>query len=264
MIPILAAEASEKTLWYPTILGFLVVLFAVGLFCGSVYLLLSTNLGARLGFLIAFTGLMGFMVILTSLWMLTSSPVNTLRGRLPGWKAQEIVSAPSDSKIDTIHNVTRAGRKADAAQAADVKAAADEELVKHTALPGEPAEPQEFARFDIVTDYKAVNTFRIGGSEPNPLDFEITHEPLYAVIEFCPVKDPGTPFGVAPPEPECDPATDNQFIVFERDLGSLRVPPLVAFVGSVLLFGLGLLTLHWREKDEQAVARSLTPATVDA
>ena len=31
----------------------------IGLFCGSIYLLLGTNLGARLGFLVAFTGLMG-------------------------------------------------------------------------------------------------------------------------------------------------------------------------------------------------------------
>ena len=38
---------------------------AIVLFCGSIYLLLGTNLGARLGFLVAFTGLMGFMVILT-------------------------------------------------------------------------------------------------------------------------------------------------------------------------------------------------------
>ena len=51
----------HKGLWYPTILGVLVVVAAIVLFCGSIYVLLGTNLGARLGFLIAFTGLMGFM-----------------------------------------------------------------------------------------------------------------------------------------------------------------------------------------------------------
>ena len=49
---VLAAEGiKDRDLWYPTILGVLVVLSAVSLFCGSVYLLLATNLGARLGFL---------------------------------------------------------------------------------------------------------------------------------------------------------------------------------------------------------------------
>ena len=47
-------EQIPKDLWYPTILGILVVVAGVGLFCGSIYLLLGTNLGARLGFLVAF------------------------------------------------------------------------------------------------------------------------------------------------------------------------------------------------------------------
>ena len=47
------AEATPKGLWYPTILGVLVVVAGVGLFCGSIYVLLGTNLGARLGFLVA-------------------------------------------------------------------------------------------------------------------------------------------------------------------------------------------------------------------
>ena len=38
---ILAQEATPKGLWYPTILGVLVVIAAVGLFCGSIYLLLA-------------------------------------------------------------------------------------------------------------------------------------------------------------------------------------------------------------------------------
>ncbi|HEX6312402.1 MAG TPA: hypothetical protein VF152_12360 [Acidimicrobiia bacterium] len=86
-IVVLAQEhVTEKTLWNPTILGVLVVVAAIVLFCGSIYLLLGTNLGARLGFLVAFTGLMGFMVLLTMLWITTASPLNTLRGREASWK----------------------------------------------------------------------------------------------------------------------------------------------------------------------------------
>ena len=47
---VLAQEQIDKTLWYPTILGILVVVAGIVLFCGSVYLLLGTNLGARLGY----------------------------------------------------------------------------------------------------------------------------------------------------------------------------------------------------------------------
>ena len=63
---VLAAEGiKDRDLWYPTILGVLVVLAAVSLFMGSIYLLLATNLGARLGFLVAAAGLSGFMVLLS-------------------------------------------------------------------------------------------------------------------------------------------------------------------------------------------------------
>jgi hypothetical protein len=45
--------------------------------------------------------------------------------------------------------------------------------------------------------------------------------------------------------------------VFELDLGSVRVPPIVALLGSSVLFGLCLLGLHWRERDLQEQAAAL-------
>ena len=269
-LSLLAAETLEKDIWYPTILGILVVVFAVALFCGSIYLLLATNMGARLGFLVAFTSLMGFMVVLTSLWITTASPLNTLRGRIPGWDPIEVVRNLDNAKTPEVRDIEQDGRAVDAIEAANVKAAADENLIAVEALPGEAqATQQAFARFQAVTEYQVVNTYEIGGSQPNPLDFELSHTPLFAVVEFCKVVDTSesTPFGTAPPPPECttDPA-DTGFLVLRRDLGSLRVPPVVAFVASVLLFGLGLLALHWREKDERAAKRppvTLTPAVVD-
>ena len=46
-----------------------------------------------------------------------------------------------------------------------------------------------------------------------------------------------------------------------RDLGSLRVPPFVAFVCFTILFVLGLLMLHWRERDEQEAEAAAADAT---
>ena len=54
------------------------------------------------------------------------------------------------------------------------------------------------------------------------------------------------------------------YVILQRDLGSLRVPPFVAFGMSLILFVLGLLMLHWREKDEMAVAEAQRPTPAPA
>lgn len=265
----LAAEALDKGLWYPTILGVLAVVAAIVLFCGSVYLLLGTNLGARLGFLVAFTALMGWMTVLSVMWVTTASPLNTLKGRLPKWSVVEVVASPSKSSEADVRDLQAKGRTVDPTEAANVKASVDAALV----TPSDPnAAPGEFNRFSLVTDYKVVKTYEIGGSSPNPLSGELLHKRKLAVVTFCEVQKPDLPFGVPPPAPKCNPdSTKGGAIVLERDLGSVRFPPLVALVMSALLFGLGLLLLHWREKDERALKRAraaeppaTTPAPVNA
>jgi hypothetical protein len=255
-ILVLAQEHTvEKSLWNPTILGVLVVVSAVILFCGSIYLLLGTNLGARLGFLVAFTGLMGFLVVLSVLWMTTASPLNTIKGRVPAWKVKQVVADLDEAKIDNARTIKQQGEKVGATEAANVKAAVDDALVTEEATATEPEPPEKrFAQFAEVTEFMTGDTYEVGGGNPNPLDFEIRHEPLIAAVEYCEVVDVEVPFGLPPPEPACDPESDKQgFIILEYDLGSLRVPPVVAFVMFTVLFVLGLLALHWREKDEAAL-----------
>jgi len=261
-LPIVASEVIERSLWYPTILGILVVVFAVALFCGSLYVLLATDLGARLGFLVAFTALSGFMVVLTSLWITTASPLNTLKGRIPAWEPREILADVSESRVPAVRSIVQEGRKVSAVETANVKAAVDANLVAAEPLPGESlsagqkAAQAKFGRFQTVTDYLIQETYETGGTKPNPLDFEFRHAPLYAVAVFCEVAPPGVPFGVAPPEPKCDNNSENNgVLVLVRDLGSVRVPPIVAWFSSILLFALGLLALHWRERDEQEAAK---------
>jgi hypothetical protein len=254
---LLAQEIINKTLWYPTILGILVVGAGLVLFCGSIYLLLGTNLGARLGFLVAATGLAGFMVILSILWVTTSSPLNTLKGRIPEWNVKQYVSKLDQAQIKEVRRVSKKD-KVDTIEAANVKAAVDERLVtkQPTAIEKPTPEDNKFAKFDKVTDYQTVNTYEIGGSDPEFLDFQITHKPLFAIVEVCAVRPVETPFGVPPPKPECDPTSDkNGFMILERDLGQLRLPPILALICSLVLFGLGLLGLHWRERDEQEAAK---------
>lgn len=73
----------------PGIRGILVVLTGVVVLMGSVYLILGTNLGSRLGFLVSLTGLFGWLTILTFMWWLTPPAIGP-RGNLPSWKPVEI------------------------------------------------------------------------------------------------------------------------------------------------------------------------------
>ena len=112
----LIAEITEgpahPNLWNPTILGVLVVLSAIGLFCGSTYLLLATNLGARLGFLVAFASLTGFMVLLSTLWWTSgNSGIDPPHGRSPSWKVVDVVSDIRQSKIEAVQNIATDGRR---------------------------------------------------------------------------------------------------------------------------------------------------------
>ena len=54
--------------WEWELRGTLIVIMAVGVLCGSLFLILGTNLGARLGFLVALTGLAGWMFIMGAVW----------------------------------------------------------------------------------------------------------------------------------------------------------------------------------------------------
>lgn len=271
---VLAAEGiKDRDLWYPTIVGVLVVIAAVSLFCGSIYLLLATNLGARLGFLVAAAGLSGFMVLLTLLWLTTASPLNTLKGRPPSWKAVESIKGGdlSKSSVPQVRALKDSDQLTDTAEQANVKAAVDTLVVTPLGTPSEneTAATRRFQIYESATDYLAPTYYETGGgnifsdveihvSGQFPLLHVSLHKPKFAVVNLCTVDSAAlvVPFGEKPPTPKCDPSKPITSVVFERDLGSVRVPPFVALCASLVLFVLSLLGLHWRERDlqEQAAA----------
>jgi hypothetical protein len=70
--------------------GTLVVVMAVVLFCGSVYLLLSAVFGLRMAYLVAATGLFAFMIILSAIWAFGAPGTPKYlgpKGKLPAWVA---------------------------------------------------------------------------------------------------------------------------------------------------------------------------------
>lgn len=83
--------------WAPGFKGLLTVAVAVVILCGSVALILGTNSGARLGFLIALTGLFGWFVVMGIVWAAYGIGY---KGPAPTWKVADTVQGtPADSRI---------------------------------------------------------------------------------------------------------------------------------------------------------------------
>ncbi|MGZ6956670.1 MAG: hypothetical protein ACXVLO_12565 [Acidimicrobiia bacterium] len=285
-LSVLAAEGiKNRDLWYPTILGVLVVVAAVALFCGTPFLLLATNMGARLGFLVATACLSGLLVLISLLWLTNPSPVNTLKGRIPAWVAVEKIpnGDAARSKIPAIQQINDKGHAASEADVTNLKAAVDFNLiVNKNEQTGEilSGANGKYAEYTLATDYLVTKNqvtgggglfsqFKVDFGDGWPWVHVSLHKPLYAAVTTCKV-DASTaptevPFGAKPPTPKCSSTDPQQILVLERDLGSLRVPPLVGFLAFSLLFGLSLLCLHWRERDLQEAAKAAaapTPQTV--
>jgi hypothetical protein len=89
----------------PAIRAILVVLTGVVILMGSVYLLLGTNVGARLGFLLAAGGLFGWLTILGFTWWLTPPAIGP-RGDLPSWQVLDIVYGdPANSSVEAAQSL---------------------------------------------------------------------------------------------------------------------------------------------------------------
>jgi hypothetical protein len=261
---LLAAEGGEKTLWDPTILGVITVLCAVGLFCGSVYLLLSTNLGARLGFLVAGARLAAFMVLLSGSWIITATPLNSPKGRTAGWHVKEVVDDPSEAGIEDVRDIVGNGSAQDEEQLAQLRPALEAALVTASVPENEEAPEQPLAQFsastDLLTDFEGFQAYEMGGGTKNLF----WHNDKYAVVQFCTRLEVEVSAGEAPPVPECDPLVAKQWAVMQYDFGSIRQPPWIYFGFSVLTLAMFLLGLHWYEKDarereREGKSRSLQP-----
>ena len=93
--------ASLAITWEPELRGILIVIIAVTTLCGSIYLLLATNLGARLGFLVTFTALAGWMALMGAIWLVYGIG---LKGPEPSWDA-----VPGKTVIQDIASLRNAG-----------------------------------------------------------------------------------------------------------------------------------------------------------
>lgn len=249
-----AAEGAGGLQWDPAIRGILIVALAVAILCGSVYLLLATNTGSRLGFLIAATGLMGWMTLMGFTWWLYAiGPV----GPGPSWQVQEVVRGES---VDD----TSAAALPEARDLSDWEELPEEDpnrgeaqAAADDALTGDDSRA---AQFDAASDYVVRNVFLRGGKDPDSVlsRFPGPHPPQHVVVQVQEAVDVDVPFGEAPPPAEPDPSAPVLSVVMVRDLGSERLPPAAITISSLILFLVLCSTLHRRDKlAEETRARGL-------
>lgn len=238
--------------WKPEIRGVLTVAIAVAILGGSVYLLLATNVGARLGFLVALTALFGWMVILGSVWwMYGKGPL----GAAPSWQVIEINEGDlSQAQLEPLSSdpdlSTWVELPAGDAARAEAQATVDAELTL-----------SDNARFETTADYVAIDAWAYGG-KPQRTDqslvgrvkwaftdaFRVDNPTHYAIIQVRPAIETQALPGQPPPTPTADPSQPVISVVMVRNLGDLRFPSGVVTISSLILFLVCAYLLHRRDK----------------
>jgi hypothetical protein len=236
--------------WNPEIRGLSTVVIASVVLMGSVYLLLGTNLGARLGFLVSFAGLFGWMFLMGIIWWAYGIG---LKGPDASWKPKEIIVEFDQAKYDdVVGGITVDGQTVDAPgwlllaeddpRRGQAVSSADEILVNE-------------AKYFKAGDYQPVAVYETGGKRwPMPfgreeLDFlAFRREPRYSLVQVQPLVKQATEPGKAPPRPVADDTQPPRFVLMVRDLGSERVPAALVTVFSGVIFLASCLMLHRRDR----------------
>lgn len=260
--------------WEPEIRGAIVVMIGFCTLMGSVYLLLGTNVGARLGFLLALAGFFGWMFTMGAIWW---SYGIGLKGREPTWKPAQPITIVRDVNYFPSAELTDSiSIEADAAASDQIAAgeAALEDSGWEKLPESDPGRGQAIASADDIIqnkaqelaagEYQAVAVYTRGGDRwpkiNDTLDFTaFLHKPHYAVVEIAMIKPQLSEPGRAPAVPVIDTAKPHRYVVMLRDLGSRRQPAMFITLGSGMIFGVLCLMLHRRDKIA-AVNRGAVPA----
>jgi hypothetical protein len=248
--------------WSPFIRGIIVVAIGIGVLMGSVYLVLATNLGARLGFLVALAALFGWIMLMSAVWWVYGIG---LKGMDPSWKPVAVINNPAslstNPKIgsEDFKNATETQRAggwrllaADDPERGQAVAASDDIL-------------QNQAKVFQAGDYLTVAVFDKGGARfPKLGDFDLFafwHRPRYALVQVQPVIKQNTEPGQAPPTPVADTSQQPRYVLMVRDLGNRRRPAALICIGSTTIFLLLCYVLHRREKLVAANRSAPTPTS---
>ena len=254
--------------WEPELRGILTVLIGTVVWMGSIYLILGTNVGARLGFMIAFTGLAGWMLLMGLVWWMYGIG---LKGDVPEWK--QVEGATVIQEVDKLYQAGALDAPIDVTPQTDPVVASA--AVRHqpdaqgwaTVAPSAPefgqAEasagvfleeegsygPGEFkvtAVYEVDPPQESAYPKLFGRDELDQLAF--FHKPYYTLVEVAPYVELRAEPGRAPIAPEVDNSQQRQYVYMIRDLGSLREPSAYITIGSLIVFLAMCWFLHRRDR----------------
>jgi hypothetical protein len=267
--------------WDPEIRGILAVLVGTVVLGGSVYLLMATNIGTRLGFMLALAALFGWMTIHGLTWWIFP-PGNGPAGRQPAWEITEVNRGDlTQAALEEARDIDASGlpspeeiSELTPEQVEEISERDADRLDEWTLLPeGDAARGEAQTTVDAylaegniaglsTTDtYVYLYAFETGGKPERDGDsiwdrvsnrvantLRITHPPHYAIVQLQPALVQEEVAGQAPPAPEPDPNADVISVVLERDLGQRRLPAALVTLGSGAVFGLLCVMLHKRDQ----------------
>lgn len=249
--------------WEPEIRGILVVLVMVGVLIGGTYLIVGTNLGARLGFLVIMAALAGWMMSMGAIWWVYGIG---LRGETPTWEPNDPIAIVRDANFLDDAAVLDVPVNVDGMSPAESSVAAEAGMLEEGWVKLDEADPrraQAISSADEILqieaeefeagEYVAVAVYDKGGERypkiNDSLDFiAFWHAPHYAVVEIAPVLPQRTEPGRAPARPVIDEDAPREYVVMIRDLGNLRQPAMFITIGSGIVFFLFCWLLHRRDR----------------
>jgi hypothetical protein len=287
LVPTLAGIA-----WDPQIRNILSFVVGVTVLMGSVYLVLATDLAARLGFLVVLTAFFGWMIIHGTIWWIYP-PGQGPTGRVPTWDVQEIVYGDLGQSINAKVHEIKPGKLPTAKQMEDMTPEQIEKVSEGQNLgvwkllgPADAAKGEAQTALDAKLAAGAIpgledptkrvytNAFETGGKPQRQGDsiwdrisnrftntLRIKNPPHYVVVQFQPAKQVETVAGQPPPPPAPDPDSQVISAVLIRDIGQRRVPAALITLGSGLMFGVLCAMLHARDRRVAEHRSAPVPAT---
>ena len=247
--------------WEPTLRGIVVVVTMVVVLIGGSYLIVGTNLGARLGVLVILASLFGWMALMGAIWWTYGIG---LKGPEPSWKPADPITIVRDAKFLTDAGIVGSVPDLNGDPSTNAEAIT-QQLTNEGWIILDEADPQRgqaVAASDSIIqndaeefgagEYVSLNVYDIGG-ERYPLItesidfFAFFHKPHYALVEIAPVVAQRVEPGRAPARAVIDSEQPHRYVYMVRDLGAKRQPAIFITIGSTIVFLILCWLLHRRD-----------------
>ncbi|HEX3539736.1 MAG TPA: hypothetical protein VHT75_04760 [Acidimicrobiales bacterium] len=266
--------------WDPFIRGIVILALFIVLLPGSVYLVLSTDVGGRLGFLLMAAGISGMLCLLAILWMPLASTADI--GRPNSWKVLELVTGDYSGQVTVkgaaslpVGNLQAGTKpplqglttkhwywpfqgcsdsgwhKIDPSLINDPESTADKFLANTS---GSSVGPLLTSPFSATSDYTYIDGFTKGQNggclfaiSRHKIYLPLARGAHYVVLRVLPTL-PVLNLGGAPPPAQPDTSKPYTYVIMERNLGSVRQPQALLAISMGIIFLVVCYILHTRDK----------------